>query len=243
MEKKIAFIFIGTNKYVDFFGDYYEGVMDLFLPDEKKTIYAFTDDISNTIFNKKDVEVRQIEHEPWPYITLKRFEYMDGVIGELKKFSDVIFLDADMIVNKPIGSSFLKFYDYFFGVHHPGQYMYGDNICEYEKNKKSTAYTAKSEEHGVRYRQGCFWGGKNPHICQMIEELRRCVDKDLENNIIAAWHDESHLNRYFSENDELVTTLHSGFAYPQNWVMPVDKVIVHLDKNMEQFPRFRGGEE
>tara|TARA_R100000808_G_scaffold24932_1_gene59550 strand:+ start:29465 stop:30196 length:732 start_codon:yes stop_codon:yes gene_type:complete len=243
MEKKIAFIFIGTNKYVDFFDDYYDGVMSLFLPDEEKVIYAFTDDVENEVFKKDNVAVRKIEHEPWPYITLKRFKYMYGVIDELEKFSDVIFLDADMVVSKLIPSSFLNRYDHFFGVHHPGQFMYGSGICEYESNKQSTAYTPKTEEHGVKYRQGCFWGGKNPHISQMIKELHVCVKKDLENGVIAAWHDESHLNRYFSENDELVSTLHAGFAYPQNWTMPVEKTIVHLDKNMEQFPRFRGGEK
>lgn len=242
MEKKIAFIFIGTDKYVDFFEDYYDSVMSLFLPNESRTIYAFTDDISNDAFNKKHVEVRQIEHEPWPFITLRRFTYMHGVIDELKKYSDVIFLDADMVVQKSIDWGHLK-YEHFFGVHHPGQFMYGDGICEYEIDPKSTACTKKTEKEGIKYRQGCFWGGKNPYICNMIEELHNCVEKDLDNNFVAAWHDESHLNRFFSDNDELVVTLHSGFAHPQNWIMPVEKLIVHLDKNMEAFPRFRGGKK
>ena len=77
----------------------------------------------------------------------------------------------------------------------------------------------------------------------MIKLLENNVNIDLEKDIIAAWHDESHVNRFFSDNEEKVFTLSPGFAYPEMWNMPVPKAIIHKDKNMEEFPRFRGAKQ
>lgn len=239
MEKNVAFIFIGTGKYVDFFEDYYDSVMDTFMPDVPKTIFAFTDRTDHELFNQEGVKTYEIKHQDWPFITLKRFEFIAQAEEELKEFSDIIFMDADMYVARDIGQEFLDSYSKLFGVHHPGQFIYGD-VCEFEGNPESTAFV--SEDKRGKYRQGCFWGGRNPYILDMILTLKDNVRKDLENGIIAAWHDESHLNGYFCNYENEVTTLHSGYAHPQNWNMPVEKVIVHLDKNMEEYPRFRSGD-
>ena len=40
---KVAIIFIGTNKYLDFLPTYYEGIEKHFLPNSEKTIFAFTE--------------------------------------------------------------------------------------------------------------------------------------------------------------------------------------------------------
>ena len=40
---KVAIIFIGTNKYLNFLHTYYQGIMDNFLPNSQKIICAFTD--------------------------------------------------------------------------------------------------------------------------------------------------------------------------------------------------------
>lgn len=238
MDKSIAFIFIGTNKYIEFFPPYYSSVMEKFTPGIEKHIIAFTNEPADQIFQEEGVTTYYIEHEDWPYITLKRFESISKAKGQLKKFSDIIFMDADMEVDATVPDEFLNAYEYFFGVHHPGQFMYGP-VCEFETNPKSKACVTKSVED-TQYRQGCLWGGKNPHILEMIDQLKDNVQEDLDNGIIAAWHDESHLNRFFSDNEDKVVTLKAGFAYPEMWIMPTEKWIVHKDKNMKEFPRFRG---
>lgn len=239
MEKSIAFIFIGTGKYVDFFEDYYDSIFASFVPSVKKTIFAFTDQPDHSLFNQEHVKTYEIKHQDWPFITLKRFEFMSQAIEELKEYSDVIFMDADMYVAADIGEEFFDSYKELFGVKHPGQFIYGD-VCEFEGNPQSLAYVPEFKR--TTYHQGCFWGGSNPHVTDMISALAEAVRVDLDNGIIAAWHDESHLNSYFSNAVEKVSTLHSGYAYPQNWNMPVAKMIVHLDKNMQEYPRFRSGD-
>ena len=57
---KVAIIFIGTNKYLDFLPKYYESIEKYFLPNSEKTILAFTDgDLNETPDN---VRVYHQEH-------------------------------------------------------------------------------------------------------------------------------------------------------------------------------------
>jgi hypothetical protein len=74
----------------------------------------------------------------------------------------------------------------------------------------------------------------------MIGILQGNVRVDLFNGIIARWHDESHLNKFCIDNFSDFEILSSSYAYPENWQLPIQKIIIHKDKNMEKFPRFEG---
>ena len=47
----------------------------------------------------------------------------------------------------------------------------------------------------------------------MSRELERRIDEDLKNDIIAVWHDESHLNCYLSEFG--AKKLHRYYLWPE----------------------------
>ena len=53
---------------------------------------------------------------------------------------------------------------------------------------------------------------------------------DLGKNIIAVWHDESHLNRYFVDHKPTVI-LSPSYCYPESWKLPYKKRLLALDKN------------
>ena len=49
-------------------------------------------------------------------------------------------------------------------------------------------------------------GGKVLYVIGMMEELNRRITTDEENNVIAVWHDESHLNAFYAERKDEVHT-------------------------------------
>jgi hypothetical protein len=234
---KVAIVFIGTSKYLDFLPQYYEKIHDNFLPNTQKTFLVFTDGEGNF---PDDIKVYHQEHLKWPYITLHRFKIINNAREEILKHDWLIFLDADTLVVDKVFE-----YQFFtdkplFGVWHPGHYMqlYPHNQFpgSFETNIKSLAYVDVEKVCPPIYYQGCLWGGKIPEVLDMIDELENNVDKDLENNVIAVWHDESHLNRYFIEHSEKVNTLGSEYAYPEAFdSCNFEPKIMHLAKDNSKY--------
>lgn len=80
---KIAVISIATNKYKDFLRPLVESVKTHFIPNVQKDFYLFTDESLDWF--DSSVKWHKIEHQPWPYITLKRFEFISTCLDQLKE--------------------------------------------------------------------------------------------------------------------------------------------------------------
>jgi len=239
MEPRIAIIFIGTKKYIDFFESYYSSINKFFLPKTHKDFFVFTDQPEHKSLKADNLIITEIEHEEWPYVTLKRFHYILKQEEKLKEYSDIIFIDSDMEAVDEISEDWLSMYHSLFGVQHPGQAIYG--LADFETNEESLACVPSgTTNENTAYKQGCFWGGKNPDILEFINLMKQRIDDDLSVNVVARWHDESHLNKGFIDFKDKVTVFHSGFAYPENWEMVFPKLLIHKDKNMKDYPRFKG---
>ena len=70
--------------------------------------------------------------------------------------------------------------------------------CTYDRNPKSLAYIPYGD--GNNYYAGGFNGGRTKNFLEMSEVIADRVNRDLENGVIALWHDESHMNRYLVDN-------------------------------------------
>ena len=93
---KVAIVFIGTGRYINFLPKYYENIEKHFLPNSEKTILVFTDGELNE--TPDNVRVYHQEHLDWPYITLKRVGTINKARYAIEDNDYLIFIDADELV-------------------------------------------------------------------------------------------------------------------------------------------------
>lgn len=234
----VAIVFIGTGSYLNFLPKYYENIHKYFLSNSKKTFFVFTDGEGDF---PEDVKVYQQKHLNWPFITLKRFEIINQAREELKFYDWLVFIDADALVVDIITEDEFFTDSPLFGVHHPCHYLkmppHNKLPAAFETNPNSLSFIDVDKIKPSVYYQGCLWGGKIPEVFKMIDTLQERIDMDLQNDIIALWHDESHINRYLIENDRLVHTFGPEYAYPEVFSShcTFDPKIVHLAKNNSKY--------
>ena len=115
------------------------------------------------------------------------------------------------------------------GVIHPMGYKYEKfpSMFTYERNKKSKAYI-KKEKKKYKYFMGGFNGGSVREYYEMISECSKNIHYDYNNDIVAVFHDESHLNKYFSEHK--VHSLATCYGVPEMDNYPFTPKIIIRDK-------------
>jgi histo-blood group ABO system transferase len=183
---KICVISIATNGYEEFLPALYTGIDQFFLTDHEVSKLLFTDRKDFTLADK----TVQVESEPWPLPTLKRYEYFYQERSYLSEFDYCFYLDADMLMVGPVQEEILG--SGITGTLHPMQTVF--EKFTYDRSAESTATIPYGE--GTNYYCGGFQGGKTPEFLQMSEILMRRIHEDNRNEVVALWHDESHLNRY-----------------------------------------------
>ena len=234
----LSVVFIGTGKYLNFLPRWYESCEKYLVPNISKQYYVFTDgELSDPPENM--IPYYQ-EHMSWPYITLLRFGTILKASDFLSKSDWVLFLDADMLPVPEVTEEELFTDKKYIGVHHPCHFM-GMNPHNrlpgaFETNKQSLACISDSDDTSV-YFQGCLWGGRVPDVIDMMRELDRRTQDDLSRDVIAVWHDESQMNKFFSERREDVHILGPSFAYPEVFseYCNFDPKIIHLAKDNSKY--------
>jgi hypothetical protein len=216
---KIAIITIATEEYRDNIPVLKRSIEKYFLPRHSKTVFLFT----NGFPSVHDICI-EIDHLPWPLITLMRFNYILKIKYTLSQYDMIYYIDSDCEVVDTVGEEiFPDSPGQITATQHPWQ---GCDSTIYETNPFSKA--AVLDNQGRHYFQGCFFGGYSKAFLEMAAELHTDIVCDLKSNFIAKWHDESHLNRYLVAHPP--KELHMGYAYPgDRWkqTFPVEKKIVH----------------
>lgn len=221
---KICILTIATNKYLQFVERLLDDVEKHFLNGHEIQCLLFTD---HEVETSDNVKVSQIGHKPWPEPALKKYNYINSEAEYLKGFDYLYLFDADVGIVDTVGEEVM--HD-LVGVLHPYKILEPKEIYPYEKRKESTAYV--SDENHNRYYAAAFVGGKSENFLQMARIISERVEEDERNGIIAKWHDESHLNKYFNENPP--AGLSPSYMFPEELIghpqYPFEPKIVALKK-------------
>jgi len=222
-KKKIGLLIIATNKYIKFLNNLLVSANAFFCSSHEVTFFIFTDrkiEINKNIKHK----IINTTHKPWPWMTLGRYEIFYNNKNELSKMDYLYYCDVDMKFVSEVGSEILGDR---VATQHPG---YVGRRGTPETNPKSLACIRDDEP--MTYFAGGFNGGSSAEYLKMCNIISTNIQKDFENGIIAIWHDESHMNRYFVNNAPTVI-LSSEYCCPEMWDMPKRKLLA-LDKNHEE---------
>jgi len=235
----VAILTTATHKYIRFVPDFYESCRTYLLPGTPKHHFVMTDQVEHAFFHgRADVTAVYTEHRPWPFPTLLRFKYIASIASRLQPFSHLIAIDADTRVCSLITErAFFRHGKPLFGVQHPG---FVGKRGSFETDARSRACVGPNDDLSV-YRAGGMWGGTTPAALELAAELAARIDDDLARGVIAVWHDESHLNKYFCENARRVHTHNPGYMYPESWRLFYRKRILALDKNHSAMRDLDGG--
>ena len=230
MIKKSLMNIIATGKYEKYVEGIVNSLVVNFLPETELKIIVYTDSKKILKSDDQNIIAIKINHEPWPYPTLKRFHYFILALDHIEKSDYSFYIDVDSFFRKKVDLNILGFLDSsgIIGTVHPG--FYGSSGTP-ETRKESTAYIPK--DHRFIYHCGGFFGGNSPDFIHLTKTIKKNIDEDLSKGIIAIWHDESHLNRYFLDYPPF-KSMDKGFSSPEELLGQdkyKDPYIVFIDKS------------
>ncbi len=221
---KIGLLVIATNKYVQFLQPLIDSADEHFLKDEDVTYFIYTNQSIN-IKTKRKIQTFDVNHIDWPGMTLFRYELFDKSSSFLSKMDHLYYCDSDMRFIDSVDKEIIS--DRVVTIH-PG-FLGKRGTPEYRS--ESLAYVKPEEE--MTYFAGGFNGGSSSEFLKMSKILSERIQNDLSRNVVAIWHDESHLNRYMIDNKPTLI-LDPGYCYPESWKLDYHKRLLALDKNHEE---------
>lgn len=211
IEPRIGILYIATGRYYIFWEDFYKSAEKHFLPCLEKEYFIFSD-YNGAFFGEENTNVHRIEQPKlgWPYDTLMRFDIFLKSKELFENVDYLFFVNANLIFIKDVSENEIIIPDKdLIAALQPWFIHLNINDTTYDRNPNSTAYIPYNE--GYYYVMGSFNGGRKNAFLEMCCVLNKNIHQDLENGIIALWHDESHLNHYFWKNNERVSVLFSDY--------------------------------
>lgn len=229
---KIGILYICTGKYHVFWEQFFQSAEKFLLPRTEKHYFIFTD-FGGELMGQNAGKITRIFQEKlgWPYDTLMRFKMFLKTEEQLKKCDYLYFFNANMQFRDFVGEEILPNETGLIGVLHPGFYDKTNKEFPYDRNPESLAYIP--EHNGVHYFMGGVNGGATESFLKLIKTLDKNTDIDLQKDVIAKWHDESHLNNYFWKNPPKALPVSYGAA--EDWGGFENPKIVVLNKAAEHF--------
>lgn len=227
---KVGLLLVATNKYKQFLQPLITSADEFFLKDHEVTYYVFTNNDISDIKSDRKIEKIQIDHMPFPFISLFRYKLFYKFRAHLIEEDYIYYSDVDMLFVDKVGDEILGV---LVGTQHPG---FTGLKGSPETRKHSNAYI--NENDIINYYAGGFNGGSTYSFVVMAEQIEKWIDDDLNNGIIAVWHDESHLNRYMNLKREPDIILSPSYCHSKKVLdrrgLHFEPKLIALDKNHEE---------
>ncbi|KAL2092678.1 hypothetical protein ACEWY4_012476 [Coilia grayii] len=130
----------------------------------------------------------------WQEISLRRMEFIRKAIEDrIHHEAHYIFnIDSDTVFENHFGAEALG---ELVGSLHPWFYDFSRDRFTNERRPASRAYVPNTE--GDFYYIGALYGGSVEAVYKLTKTIEVELNTDKQNDIEAAWQEESHLNRYF----------------------------------------------
>lgn len=238
--KKVAIAFWGTGMYLNFLPQWYERLEKYFLPKVNKHYFVLTDgDIDDL---PENIEVKKIQNYGFPNTFYKTFEEYISLEKNMKGFDWFVSIDSDLYIQEEV--NYDDFFDEskkYFGVHHPCHFIglnpHNKFPGSYDRNPKSNGCVGDDIIDMDIYFQGCLWGGKIPHIFNMMKELDKWTKEDVERDTVPIYFEESYMNKWFLLNRKEVNILPPDYAYPEDFesYCNFSNKMMHLSKDNKKF--------
>lgn len=223
----IGILYICTGKYSAFWDDFYSSTKQQLFNDAELKFYVFTDNEAILKTDKTDVVATYCQAEPWPFPTLMRYRTFLSIESKYQDVDYLLFCNANLRVTSPVQFSDIFGVQELFATVHPGYEGKSESTFPYENNNKSRAYTDK---RATEYVCGGFNGGKREAFLDVCRTLNDRIQKDLAEDIIAIWHDETHFNRFYAENREKFNLITADYCFPEGWDIKRHSKITVLNK-------------
>lgn len=228
---KIGILYICTGVYDFFWKSFYLSAERYFMLEcsSIREYFVFTD--APSIYGESENEhIHRIYQENlgWPGNTMKRFDMFLRIRGQLEKMDYLFFFNANMEFLVPVGEEMLPSDadNGMVGALHSWYFDQHKWNCPYERRRLSAAYIPYWK--GRYYFQGSLLGGTTTAFLNMCEICNQWIDKDLSNNIVPIWHDESIINKYYLLYPPKILDCRYNYCEIRN--LSVERKIIYKDK-------------
>lgn len=202
------------------------------------------------------LQIGYTPHQEWPFPTLYKFKHIISNSALLK--GEVVWhLDADMLfADLNVPCELIKFASggQMVFVSHPGYfrmsgvkrislylkypqlfirdlmlYMKEGGVGTWERYRSSNSFVESKKR--VNYVCGGSWGGNRSVLLDFSNEVSNRIDADFKLNIVARFHDESHINWYKANNECKI--LDSSYCHEDSYkhLKSLKKKILAVNKN------------
>ncbi len=198
---RIAILYICTGKYSVFWPEFYGSFQRHFLPTCEKHFFVFSDTI--TVDDcESNVTIIPRECKGFPADSLFRYDMFIGIEQIVRDYDFTFFMNSNMLCVEDVGTDILPLEkdEYLVFTESFGYLGRNPRIFPFERNRKSKAYIPYVKNYHYKYVLGGVNGGRTPEYFSFIHQMSEAIRDDDNRGVMAIYHDESHVNRFFYDH-------------------------------------------